>query len=781
MDSYGSDGGVGVVEEYDLDETLDEEKTYELWCSLTVKVKAYFETSTKANKRRPGGAIIDKEFQKKLLSLIRDDLPQTKETSVVLCTVGTEGSYKVLYTALENGLVLRWRCKGNKSDLTGVLKGHKGVVTTILTYSNKSVNLPYMVFSGSADSSIKLWDSKSKQRVREGSITEGVCVQTLMGHGGTITCMIQVHEYILSGSTDCTVRIWLQTTNREALLYPWFEQLRILSTFGGWVKNLSFSKTEDVGDSGSLWVADGNGYVTEFAVQETRGGKGEYKSEVSWVFENQVEKRKDTLLYQIAHERAIIQIQYVADENLLISLAYDYCLRIYDTKICKCLHVIHNQNGCALTSFFYDSAHRDIFLADQYGYFTIYDSVTGKLIRTQRITKEAIVDLQYVADQSTVVLASENEVDFWKVNRDTDYKLVSSGHVGPVISIVTKKSHQIVASLAGALPSDQEHRIFSASLDNTIRMWDPYDMCCTRVLKEDRSEISAITCLRSKSKIVSGHDDGSLRLWNLDTGSTTNLREHSNTVTCLVTASFEGKDEELVLSGSFDGYVCVWDMQKKPAKGIIPHMLTKFQASAQSEILCLIHDNTKNVIVSGGNDTIVRVWSEAYELMGVHEGHSEAVTCLALDANFLFSGSEDCSVKVWDTVPARSETGATFRGGSTLVKTLVGHKRTVTSVQIEPTSGYLLSCGMDGTLNIWDYSQGTVLKSFRHREELRCMVMRGDKSEVMVGTMQENILRFPLEISQIMKDAAKAAAKAEAEAEAEEAAAAEEENGNSEA
>ena len=133
MDSYGSDGGVGVVEEYDLDETLDEEKTYELWCSLTVKVKAYFETSTKANKRRPGGAIIDKEFQKKLLSLIRDDLPQTKETSVVLCTVGTEGSYKVLYTALENGLVLRWRCKGNKSDLTGVLKGHKGMVTTILT------------------------------------------------------------------------------------------------------------------------------------------------------------------------------------------------------------------------------------------------------------------------------------------------------------------------------------------------------------------------------------------------------------------------------------------------------------------------------------------------------------------------------------------------------------------------------------------------------------------------------------------------------------------------
>lgn len=83
------------------------------------------------------------------------------------------------------------------------------------------------------------------------------------------------------------------------------------------------------------------------------------------------------------------------------------------------------------------------------------------------------------------------------------------------------------------------------------------------------------------------------------------------------------------------------------------------------------------------------------------------------------------------------------------MKTLVGHKRTVTSVEIEPSSGYLLSCGMDGLLNIWDYGKGQILKTFGHREELRCMVMRADKSEVMVGTMQENILRFPLELEKL--------------------------------
>ena len=51
-----------------------------------------------------------------------------------------------------------------------------------------------------------------------------------------------------------------------------------------------------------------------------------------------------------------------------------------------------------------------------------------------------------------------------------------------------------------------------------------------------------------------------------------------------------------------------------------------------------------------------KVWSEAYELLGAHEGHTEAVTCLALDANFLFSGSEDFSVKVNSVTNTHTDT-----------------------------------------------------------------------------------------------------------------------------
>jgi hypothetical protein len=38
---------------------------------------------------------------------------------------------------------------------------------------------------------------------------------------------------------------------------------------------------------------------------------------------------------------------------------------------------------------------------------------------------------------------------------------------------------------------------------------------------------------------------------------------------------------------------------------------------------------------------VIKVWNAlTFESIGEHRGHAEAVTCLALDANFLFSGAQ---------------------------------------------------------------------------------------------------------------------------------------------
>ena len=66
--------------------------------------------------------------------------------------------------------------------------------------------------------------------------------------------------------------------------------------------------------------------------------------------------------------------------------------------------------------------------------------------------------------------------------------------------------------------------------------------------------------------------------------------------------------------------------------------------------------------------------------------------------------------------------------GSTLLKTLKGHKAPLRGVVVLPDAGHVASASCDGRLLLWDYSAGTILRRFRHAEELTCLACRYDVS-----------------------------------------------------
>ena len=58
---------------------------------------------------------------------------------------------------------------------------------------------------------------------------KAVCIQTLAGHSGTITALVHKGQFVLSSSTDCTVRLWKAAPGRGMMAHPWFvEQVRCL-------------------------------------------------------------------------------------------------------------------------------------------------------------------------------------------------------------------------------------------------------------------------------------------------------------------------------------------------------------------------------------------------------------------------------------------------------------------------------------------------------------------------------------------------------------------------
>ena len=86
-------------------------------------------------------------------------------------------------------------------------------------------------------------------------------------------------------------------------------------------------------------------------------------------------------------------------------------------------------------------------------------------------------------------------------------------------------------------------------------------------------------------------------------------------------------------------------------------------------------------------------------------GHAEPVTCIAVDANFLFSGSEDRTILVWNLSAIASDfdelSQDTIHPPAAVIQ---AHSGTVTDVMIVASVGYLISCGSDARVRVWDYT-----------------------------------------------------------------------------
>lgn len=80
-------------------------------------------------------------------------------------------------------------------------------------------------------------------------------------------------------------------------------------------------------------------------------------------------------------------------------------------------------------------------------------------------------------------------------------------------------------------------------------------------------------------------------------------------------------------------------------------------------------------------------------------GHAKLVTTVAItsESTRLASGSEDTTIKIWDT------------GSGRQLITLKGHKKVVTKVTFSPDDARLASCSEDGTIKLWDAVTGREL------------------------------------------------------------------------
>ncbi|KAJ1836747.1 U3 small nucleolar RNA-associated protein [Coemansia sp. RSA 2711] len=225
------------------------------------------------------------------------------------------------------------------------------------------------------------------------------------------------------------------------------------------------------------------------------------------------------------------------------------------------------------------------------------------------------------------------------------------------ISVVDVGSGRRLASLKGdtevvtalAVKPDGAHLV-AASRSMQVTVWDLATYTAVRTFRPHDAHILAMHVDASSTLVALGFTDGTVRVWDIDRGYCThNLRGHGGLVTAV--RFHPAADGPHLVSAGENGDVRIWNLARSACVAVL--------RAHDSAVRAIGFDAGGGVLVTGGRDSVVNVWSwarralertipvyEAVEAAGVLRGS-------ALGARVVYTGGARGVLRLWDADSGR--------------------------------------------------------------------------------------------------------------------------------
>lgn len=264
----------------------------------------------------------------------------------------------------------------------------------------------------------------------------------------------------------------------------------------------------------------------------------------------------------------------------------------------------------------------------------------------------------------------------------TCYRTVGGDEEGKVVGKPVSHTRAITAMCY------QDRRVYTGSLDTTVRVWELDEHDCVATLE---GHTGAISCVAADAfKVFSASSDLSVRIWDAVHPPYRCLHivlGHTRSVVCIHKPS--GKK---FVTGGRDCELKVWTMQASSSA-----------AAAQVKRVDCLHSMLGHgcavtcaqlsvaECVSGGEDGRIIIWSadDGTRLRTLDNAHKGAVLCLRFDVTKIISGGRDGTVQTHD-----------IASGSKL-QTLHGHHAAVNALEFDQTK--ILTASMDAVMRRWPF------------------------------------------------------------------------------
>ncbi|MGI9521380.1 MAG: protein kinase domain-containing protein [Hyphomicrobiaceae bacterium] len=232
--------------------------------------------------------------------------------------------------------------------------------------------------------------------------------------------------------------------------------------------------------------------------------------------------------------------------------------------------------------------------------------------------------------------------------------------------------------------------IVTTGADGTLKVWDAASRILQRVI--DLSEGPATALATREELALTGHSEGAVVLWDLDTGLQSEKFKRNEAAIWEIV--FAGSSERFWAAGH-DWSTALWSLAQpgQPLKTLKGH---------DNAVQALAYVPTREFLATGGADRAVQLWEARGERrIRRYRKARDFITALAFSENgrTLAAGTLDGRLRI-------------MRTNSHRIRARAGHIGAIADLDFL-SENRLVSAGKDGTLRLWNIKQLRTLRTFR--------------------------------------------------------------------